>query len=244
MSLKFSIVTCTRNSMGTLAHTIESVQTQLYKNVEHVFVDGGSTDGTLRFIAERCPEARLLLDITGGISRAMNAGLAAAAGDVVAFLHSDDFYTDERVLARVAHLCETTGGDWVVGRTDDLREGKIEPGAAVVPFSRWRFLSRGAYLPHPSTFMRTDLLRRLGGFDESVRYAMDIDCWIRALRVTKPILVDEPLAVFREHSGSLTSSNRDATIREEWRVRRRYIGDALTAMPLMYCRMLKHVYFP
>ena len=209
----------------------------------HIFVDGGSTDGTLEYIAKQCSEARVLTNVNGGIARAMNAGTAAATGNAIAHLHSDDFYKHAHVLSRVADLFEQTGRAWIVGRTDDLRNGKVEAGASVLPFSRWRYLSRGAYLPHPSTFMRIELMRRLGGFDETVRYAMDIDCWIRALRITEPLLVDEPLAVFREHDGSLSSSNPSATIKDEWKVRRRYAKDAITAMPLMHCRMLKHVLF-
>jgi glycosyltransferase involved in cell wall biosynthesis len=241
--MKFSIITCTWNSMATLPETVESVRNQDYADVEHIFVDGGSTDGTLEYISRECPASTVLINVSGGISRAMNAGIAAARGDIIAHLHSDDFYKHGGVLSRVAQLFEATGRDWIVGRTDDLRNGKIEPGASVLPFSRWRFLSRGAYLPHPSTFMRIELMRRLGGFDETVRYAMDIDCWIRALRISHPLLVDEPLAVFREHAGSLSWTNQVATINDEWRVRRRYVGDAITAMPLMHCRMLKHVLF-
>ena len=229
--------------MATLPETVESVRNQDYADVEHIFVDGGSTDGTLEYISKERPASTVLTNVGGGISRAMNAGIAAATGDIVAHLHSDDFYKHGGVLSRVAQLFEATGRDWIVGRTDDLRNGKIEPGASVLPFSRWRFLSRGAYLPHPSTFMRIELMRRLGGFDETVRYAMDIDCWIRALRISQTVARRRAVGGFSRTHGSLSSTNQVATIKDEWRVRRRYVGDAITAMPLMHCRMFKHVLF-
>ena len=83
--------------------------------MEHIFVDGGSTDGTLEYISKERPASTVLTNVSGGISRAMNAGIAAATGDIVAHLHSDDFYKHGGVLSRVAQLFEATGRDWIVG---------------------------------------------------------------------------------------------------------------------------------
>ena len=68
--MKFTIVTCTWNSASTVLQTIRSVQQQRYADFEHVFVDGGSTDGTLEVIATECPGACVLHGVSGGISRA------------------------------------------------------------------------------------------------------------------------------------------------------------------------------
>jgi hypothetical protein len=84
-------------------------------------------------------------------------------------------------------------------------------------------------------------MRGLGGFDETIRYAMDIEFWLRAIRVAEPVVLEESLAVFRDHAGSLSSANRRATIKDEWAVRTRHVKDDLSAAPLMHCRMLKHV---
>src|SRR5512138_3071033 len=102
MSIKFSIVTCTWNSAAHLAQSIDSVLTQECSDIEYIFVDGGSTDGTLEMIRGVPREVRLIENVRGGISRAMNAGLEAATGDVVAHLHSDDYYAHPRVLSHVA----------------------------------------------------------------------------------------------------------------------------------------------
>jgi glycosyltransferase involved in cell wall biosynthesis len=239
--VKLSIVTCTRNSMATLSDTVDSMQRQSYRNFEHIFVDGDSTDGTLDYLAERCPQAMILKNVTGGIARAMNSGLAAATGDVVAYLHSDDFYAHSGVLAKVAARFADDRCEWLVGRTDTLKGDSIIPCPELGSFSRWKFRSRNFYFPHPSTFMRTALMRSLGGFDETIRYAMDIEFWLRAIRVAEPVVIDDTLAVFRNHEGSLSSANRCATIRDEWAVRRKHVKDDLLAAPLMHCRMLKHV---
>jgi glycosyltransferase involved in cell wall biosynthesis len=239
---KFSIVTCTRNSIETLPQTIASVQSQTYRSFEHIFVDGGSTDGTLECIAEHCPGAVVLTGVTGGIAKAMNKGLEVARGEVVAHLHSDDYYSHPGVLGRVAGCFEAESCQLVVGRTDMLEDGVVTPGPALGHFSRWKFRARRYYFPHPSTFMRTSLMRELGGFDASIRYAMDIDLWLRAIRVAEPVVLEETLAVFRVHDGSLSSANQRATVKDEWSVRRKYVKDDPLAAPFMAVRMLKHVY--
>ena len=131
--MKFSIVTCTWNSAATLADTIRSVRAQAHHDVEHLFVDGGSTDGTLELIERECPHAQVLRNVSGGISRAMNAGIRAATGEVVAHLHSDDFYADGQVLSRVAAVLKDSGAMWAFGSMDTLHDGVRQPATRLRP---------------------------------------------------------------------------------------------------------------
>ena len=241
--LEFSIITCTRNSAATLAETIDSVQRQDYPHVEHVFVDGGSTDGTLDMIAERCPGATVLTDIHGGISAAMNAGIDFAKGDIIAHLHSDDYYVDPSVLARVAarFRMETTR-QWAYGRIHVLVGGKIHPvNGSMRPFTFQRYAAGGASVPHPAVFVRREVFDVMGRFDTSLKYAMDIDFWLRLGRRYDPIQIDAPLTVFREHSGSLSTSNKMEARREEWRVRLRYLAVAPLATARFGVRHLRRM---
>lgn len=237
----FTVITCTWNSIATLPDTIASVLAQQDVRVEHVFVDGGSTDGTLEMISERSPNAVVLKNVSGGISKAMNAGIDAASGDIVSHLHSDDYYIHAHVLKRVAMLFARPGCQWVVGKTHTLIDGRLRPGADLGAFSTRKYRSRGSYLPHPSTFMSRTLMRKIGYFDDRHRYAMDLDYWLRALRCAEPVVTEEPLAIFREHSGSLSSANRQATRMDEWAVRTKYALDDIPASILMQVRMVQHV---
>jgi len=108
--MKFSIITCTWNSEPHLAQSIASVLAQDYSNFEYIFVDGGSTDGTLERIRSIPRPVRLIENVRGGVPVAMNRGLAAASGDVIAHLHSDDYYLHPHVLSRVAEAMKRTGG--------------------------------------------------------------------------------------------------------------------------------------
>jgi glycosyltransferase involved in cell wall biosynthesis len=226
--LEFSIVTCTFNSVATLRDTIDSVQSQRYPHVSHIFVDGGSTDGTLEMIAERCPRATVLTNVRGGISAAMNAGIDAARGDFVAHLHSDDYYVDAQVLERVAERFEAEPAkQWAYGKIHLLLAGEIRP--VNVPMRRFtfrRYAAGRAAVAHPAVFVRRQVFDEVGRFDTSLRYAMDIDFWLRLGQHHEPIQIDAPLTVFREHVGSLSSQNKIAAREEEWKVRMRYFTDA------------------
>ncbi len=99
--MKISILTVTYNSAATLRDTIESVRKQDYPNVEHVIVDGQSTDGTLDIIRSYSHIRNWVSEKDNGIYDAMNKGIGMATGDIIGILNSDDIYQDSRVLARV-----------------------------------------------------------------------------------------------------------------------------------------------
>jgi glycosyltransferase involved in cell wall biosynthesis len=236
--MRISVVTCTFNSVRTLADTIKSVRSQTYQAVEHIFVDGGSTDGTLDLIEALAPGARVLHNVRGGISAAMNAGLRAASGEVVAHLHSDDFYAGPYALAEVAAALEKSGAGWAVGDFEYLTSSGRLRGSAVAPLTLHR-LGYGNYIPHFSTFAHKELLLNAGGFDESLKYCMDYDLWFRIFSVGSPIYVPHVLAVFRVHDGSVSSANRRKVLLEEMRVRWRHRGAVPFALPRYCYRMAK-----
>jgi len=101
VNLKVSIITYTLNSRQFLEQSIASVLSQDYTEIEYIFVDGGSTDGTLDLISEVNRPYFLEREITGGISRAMNRGIEIATGDIIAHLHSDDYYLHDRVISQI-----------------------------------------------------------------------------------------------------------------------------------------------
>jgi glycosyltransferase involved in cell wall biosynthesis len=237
----FSIVTCTWNSAATLADTLASVQRQTCQDVEHIFVDGGSTDGTLEMIAAYPGRKRVLRDVGGGISRAMNQGIEAATGEFVAHLHSDDYYASDDVLETVAARFASERVDWVFGTVQVLKDGQLIPPYRLVPFSYRAFAAGRASVPHPAVFIRRSAFSRVGMFDEKLKYAMDIDLWLRLGRVARPATVDRPLTVFRDHAGSVSSANKIKARQEEFRVRRRYLSQAPVAFGIYCLRYLKRM---
>jgi len=226
MPLTFSIITCTWNSAAYLGESIASVLAQDHPNIEYIFVDGGSTDGTLEQIRALQRPYQLIENVRGGVSRAMNEGMRAARGDVIAYLHSDDYYLHPQVLSTVAGHLETSGRSWLFGRTRTIIDGQLLSENYVAPRYTYGKLLKGNFIPHPATFVRRDLMQRAGGFDASLKYAMDYDLWLRIGRLAEPVQLDEPLTAFREHEGSLSSAkgSRLAAMAEDMQVRLGYAG--------------------
>lgn len=238
----FSIVTCTWNSAATLADTLASVRRQTCRDVEHIFVDGGSTDATLDMIAAYPGRKRVLRDVGGGIGRAMNRGIDAATGRYVAHLHSDDYYAAADVLDAVARCFASERVDWVFGKVQVLRDGVLVPPYPMLPFTYRSFAAGRASVPHPAVFIRRSMFARVGMFDETLKYAMDIDLWLRLGRVAQPATIDRPLTVFRDHAGSVSSANRIKARQEELRVRLRYLGRAPLAFGIYCLRYAKRMH--
>jgi glycosyltransferase involved in cell wall biosynthesis len=180
---KVTIITAVRNRAATLARTIESVLAQTYPRVEHVVIDGASSDGTLEVIrryADRLAYWRSEPD--QGISDAFNRGLAAARGDCIGLLNADDWLEPEQVERAVAALARS-GADFVfgdllyhdaAGRT--LFRIRGDAGYA-------RALARGMPdVNHPTLLARRRVYERVGGFDRAWRCAMDYDWLLRVHR--------------------------------------------------------------
>ncbi|MGZ4959251.1 MAG: glycosyltransferase family 2 protein [Methylomonas sp.] len=222
MALRFSIITCTWNSEPYLRQSIESVLAQDYTEIEQVFVDGGSTDGTLERIRSLPGNVKCVSGITGGISRAMNVGIEMASGDVIAHLHSDDYYAHPQVLSHVAKAMQETGAEWLFGRCLSDIDGRLVPEGHAIPQYSYRRLLKGNFIPHPATFIRKALFERTAVFDTAIRYAMDYDMWLRLGKLAEPVQLDEHLAVFRRHAGSLSTSNLLAAFEDDFAVRMKH----------------------
>jgi glycosyltransferase involved in cell wall biosynthesis len=196
---------------------------QDYPHIEYIFVDGGSNDGTLALINAIPRPVVCVTGIRGGISNAMNKGIELATGDVVANLHSDDYYQHGQVVGRAAGVLEESGAEWCFGRSKDDIGGEVKGEPWRVPHYSYRRLLKGNFIPHPSVFVRRRVFCNLGMFDVSYRYAMDYDMWLRIGQVHKPVQVDEHWAVFRRHAGSTSTANQREAFAEDFKVRMSHV---------------------
>jgi cellulose synthase/poly-beta-1,6-N-acetylglucosamine synthase-like glycosyltransferase len=238
MPLTFSIITCTWNSAAYLDASIASVLAQDYPHIEYIFVDGGSSDGTLERIRALRRPYRLLENVRGGISHAMNEGVRIATGDVVAHLHSDDYYLHGQVLSTVARHFAHPDRGWLFGRIKQDVGGELRAEPFIAPRYSLAQLLRRNFIPHPATFVRRELMLRGGGFDTALKYAMDYDLWLKLGRLSDPVQLDEPLAAFRVHEGSASTKNRLAAMEEDFQVRLAHAGPNPFTRGLHYTRYL------
>lgn len=189
--MKISMITATWNSSATLRDTMESVLSQTYSDIEHIIVDGGSSDNTMEIVRELEPRyhghLRYVSEQDKGIYDAMNKGIAMATGDIIGILNSDDFYTSDSVLSAVASAFEDDDIDAVYGdihyvQDDDLQ--KCTRYYSSKHFHR-RWMRLGFMPAHPSFYCRKEIYEKYGGFNLSYKIAADFECLLRFIFIHK-----------------------------------------------------------
>lgn len=173
--MKISIITVCLNSSNTISQTIESVNSQLYPNIEHIFIDGGSKDNTIDIIKSYAKrKKKIFYQNTKGIYNAMNMGIEKSKGDILLFLNSDDFIADEKVINKSMELFEK-GFDIVYG---DISYFKFKNQKRA-----WRSFKPGKYYknayqkgwhaPHPAFFIKKKSIKKY--FDEKIEISSDFN---------------------------------------------------------------------
>ncbi len=179
--MKVSIITAVLNGEDSIARTLDSVAAQDHPTIEHIVVDGRSSDGTLSVVRNYPHLEKVISRIDSGVYDAFNTGLREATGDVVVFLNSGDSYISEDIVRVVADLFEDPSldvvfGDLIMTRSlDDDRHARSYTSYWFSPRSiRW-----GLMPPHPTMFVRRRVYQEVGGFDASYRIAGDFDMAIK-----------------------------------------------------------------
>ena len=180
--MRISVITAVFNRKDTIAQCVDSIRSQRWPNLEHIVVDGASTDGTWEWLQRNGLRGSVMSsEPDKGIYNALNKGLRKASGDVVGFMHSDDFFADDRVLEEVAQAFQHHEVDAVYG---DLDYVLSKDASQVV--RRWRSggfsvskLRMGWMPPHPTLYVRRKVIERLGGFDERYKISADYDAVLR-----------------------------------------------------------------
>ena len=201
---KVTIITPSFNQGAYIRENLLSVRNQAGVEVEHIVVDGGSTDETVAILRE-FPDVIWSSGPDRGQADALNKGLARATGDLIGWINSDDLLV-ENALAEVVAAFEDPATDWVVGNLTTYFEAT---GATVRnPSPRVSLpdlLANPDIVRQQSTFFRRSALDRVGGWDHRYYMTMDYDLWVRLARHSAPVMVDRFWAVFRIHRFQKTS---------------------------------------
>ena len=192
--MKISVVTVCWNSASTIRDALESVARQRHDGfeIEHIVVDGGSTDGTVEMLGS-CEGLRWVSERDRGTYDAMNKGIRMATGDVVGILNADDVLADDDALSSVAaafadETVDATYGDVRFVAPDlksveEVRSGRVRRYCSARFWRPWMFRF-GAMVPHPSFYCRRELFDRLGLYeDELYRKSADFDLELRFIRL-------------------------------------------------------------
>jgi glycosyltransferase involved in cell wall biosynthesis len=210
-----TIITPTLNRASFLAHAIESVRRQSYRPIQHIIVDGGSTDGTHELLA-RYPEVERIVGRDEGIYDALNKGLTLAKGEVIGFLNSDDLYLGEVVAAAVSRLMgdpsldAVCGGARIVSESIEGRRELVHLNDESVKSLNMQDISGPPCIIN-GRFFRRGVFERIGKFDARFRIAGDQEFLLRAcINQLRSISLPDIVYEYRQHPGSMTLNGRKA----------------------------------
>lgn len=218
-----SIITPTLNSSRFLCRTLQSVADQSYPNIEHIIVDGGSTDGTLDILKQS--QAKWISEPDNGMYDAINKGMRMATGSILAYLNSDDLYFHDSVQRVVDFFERHPDADLVYSNLLYIDESGESLFVRKFPPFSWRLFTvlDGSTLPQQTSFWRKRVMETAGYFDSSFTMAGDFEFLVRVGRTQKICkLAGAPLAAFRFHEEMQTLNRKRITDAEIERIHRMY----------------------
>lgn len=189
--MRISIITVTHNRGRTLRDTFESVLSQTFSDYEHIIVDGASADDTRSVVREYEPRykgrLRFVSEPDKGLYEAMNKGLAMASGEIVGFLNSDDFFTSDSILGKVAAAMDDPSVDAVYGDVHYVSSGDLSKCVRYYHSGKFRLRQmKWGYIPaQPSFYCRRSVYLRYGAFADAYRQAADFELLLRFLLIHK-----------------------------------------------------------
>ena len=209
--MKISIITVTYNCVSVLTDCLNSVASQSHNNIEHIVIDGASTDGTLSLLNSKIDRlATLVSELDEGIYDAMNKGIKIAKGDIIGFLNSDDFYANNEVISKVVSefkkepSLDACYADLIY--VNQSNTSKIVRNFKSSEFRQGLF-SKGWCPPHPTFFVRRSVYERYGNFDLNYRIASDVDLMMRFLEIHKIKSRHIPEVWVKMRMGGTTNKN-------------------------------------
>jgi glycosyltransferase len=233
--MKITIITVTFNSSRTIQEALDSVAAQNHRDIEHIVIDGGSTDGTQAIVAGHPSRvARLISEPDDGIYDAMNKGLRLATGDYVGFLNGDDTLASPTAIQELVDAATRTGADALFG---DLVY--VDPSRPRPLVRYWRAgaysqaaLRLGWMPPHPTLYIRRRTIARIGHFDSRLRIAADYEYMLRLFADSTVRTAYVPSVLVRMRTGGASNHSIRAMIsksREDLLALRRHkVGGVMT----------------
>ena len=220
---KISIVTVSYNQSSFIEENIKSVINQNYSNVEHIIIDAGSTDGTLKILQRYDKYLDWISEADEGQSHGLNKGFKKAEGQIIGWINSDDKLAPGALHKIAAFFIENPNEIAVVGD-----QAIIDSNSSIKRIIKSRsydfnyLLNHSTGITQNSTFFLKEVFDQINYLDENLHYAMDLDLFLRIARIRKIPYLPETLAEFRMHPNSKTAEGIHKFALESIRIRKKY----------------------
>ena len=207
--MKISIITAVFNNERTIERALSSINKQTYKNIEHIIIDGDSNDATPSIIEKLIKKDDIFIsEPDHGIYDALNKGLALATGDIIGFLHADDLYSNNFVLAEVIELFQNKNVDIIYGDAtyfDNENISKIVRNYKSDKLSK-KNLAWGKMPVHPSMFIKKSIYEKFGFFRTKFKIAGDYDFLCRIISDDSLLSYYEPKTFMLMQQGGISTT--------------------------------------
>lgn len=225
MEILFTVITVTYNAEKTLLRTLQSVQGQTYPHIEHIIVDGNSTDGTVQLIEEHATHyTQWVSEKDQGIYDAMNKATAMARGNYICYLNAGDtFYNSSSVEEVVAIAIEHQLPDILYGETvvvDSSGSYLYDRRLRAPSTLHWKSFKQGMLVCHQAFIIHRALFKP---YDLTYRFSSDVDWCIRLMKRSKSRINTERILIRYLNEG-VTTANRQASLRERFHIMVKHYG--------------------
>ena len=185
--MKVTIITATLNNSSTITETINSVLSQDFFDIEHIIIDGSSSDGTLEIINDyksKNKSVKLFSEKDNGVYNALNKGLSLATGDIIGFLHSDDVFGSKTIISEIISIFENNDADGVYGNLQYVKNSDISK--VIRNWKSRKFypeMIKNAWMPaHPTLFLKKGVYEKHGNFNPTYKISADYEFIIRIFK--------------------------------------------------------------
>ena len=228
-----TIITPTLNGEKFIEKTYLSIKKNIYFS-EWIIVDGGSTDNTVKILKSYKDSLIKIYILPGNSSIAINHGIMNSSNEIVGVIGCDDIYEDYTSKLVVDSFKKNPKLNWCIGQNKIINVNEVEINKPIKMYKNFKLknynfknLITENFIPTMSVFWKKSINKDIGYWDPNIINCNDYDLWLRIAKKYNPIIINKNLSFFRIHQNNASQKNFGKTLREAYKVSKRYFNNNL-----------------